>query len=98
MKYVLAMIVALFTSTGLVWAGSFMASCSVWSMSWLCRTAERVGDAMLAPGIMAELYSGSKLLLLVSDTLFYALIVFLILCFWLQRRRRIAEKALPFER
>jgi hypothetical protein len=48
-----------------------------------------VGGAVLAPGLMTELYSGSKPLVLVSDTLFYAAIFFLISYFWMKRRSKI---------
>jgi hypothetical protein len=44
---------------------------------------------VLAPGLMTELYSGSKFFALISDALFYAGIFFLILCLWIQRRRKI---------
>src|ERR1700693_647674 len=95
MKYVFEVVVSLFMSAGLVWAGSLMASCGNWSTAWLCFVAERIGGVVLAPGLMTELYSGSKLLVLLSDTLFYALIFFLILCFWIQRRSRLAQNGSP---
>jgi len=88
-KYVFAVIACLLMSVGLVWAGSLMASCGNRSTAKLCRVAERVGGAVLAPGLMTGLYSGSKLFVLVSDTLFYAVIFFLILYFWIQRRSKI---------
>ena len=78
MKYVFAGIACLFMSAGLVWAGSLMASCGNWSNAWLCLVAERVGGTVLAPGLMTDLYIGSKLFVLMSDTLFYAVIFFLI--------------------
>ncbi len=95
MKYVLAVVSSLFMSAGLVWAGSFLASCGNWSTAWLCRVAERAGGAVLAPGLMTELYSGSKLFVLMSDTLFYAVISFLILYFWIQRRSKIVQNGSP---
>jgi hypothetical protein len=82
-------------SAGLVWAGSLLASCGNWSTAWLCRVAERAGGAVLAPGLMTELYSGSKLFVLMSDTLFYAVISFLILYFWIQRRSKIVQNGSP---
>ena len=88
-KYVLAGITCLLISAGLVWAGSWMARCGNLSDAWLCRVAERVGGAVLAPGLMTELYSGSKPFVLVSDTLFYAVIFFLISYFWMQRGNKI---------
>lgn len=88
-KYVLAGITCLLISAGLVWAGSWMARCGNLSDAWLCRVAERVGGAVLAPGLMTELYSGSKPFVLVSDTLFYAVIFFLISYFWMQRGSKI---------
>ena len=91
MKYVSIVVVSLLTSVGLVWAASLMASCGNWSAAWLCRVAERVGGAVLAPGLMTELYSGSKPFVLMSDTLFYTGIVFLILYFWILRRGKIAQ-------
>src|ERR1035437_1904300 len=95
MKYVLAVVSSLFMSASLVWAGSLLASCGNWSTAWLCRVAVRVGGAVLAPGIMTELYSGSKLFVLMSDTLFYALISFLILYFCIQRRSKIVQNGSP---
>jgi hypothetical protein len=88
-KYVLAGITCLLISAGLVWAGSWMARCGNWSDAWLCRVAERVGRTVLAPGLLTELYSGSKALVLVSDTLFYAVIFFFIFYFWMQRGSKI---------
>ena len=55
----------------------------------MCRVAERVGGTSAAPGLMTELYSGSRLFVLLSDTLFYAGIFFVIVCLWIQRRRKI---------
>ncbi len=72
-----------------------MASCGNWSNAWACRVAERVGGAVLAPGLMTELYSGSRLLVLMSDTLFYAVIFFLILSFWMQRKSKIVQNGSP---
>jgi hypothetical protein len=95
MKYVFVVVASLLMGAGLVWAGSLMASCANRSTTWRCFVAERVGGAVLAPGLMTELYSGSKLLVLLSDTLFYALIFFLISCFWMQRRSRLAQNGLP---
>ena len=95
MKYVFAVVACLLMSVGLVWAGSLMASCGNWSSAWVCRVAVRVGGAVLAPGLMAELYSGSKLFVLMSDILFYAVIFFLILCFWIQRRGKIVQNGSP---
>jgi hypothetical protein len=89
MKYVFAIIACLLMSVSLVWAGSLMASCGNWSSAWVCRVAERVGGTVLAPGLMTELYSGSRLFVLISDTLFYAGIFFVIVCLWIQRRRKI---------
>jgi hypothetical protein len=89
MKYIFELIACLFISAGLVWAGSLMASCGNWSNTWLCRVAERVGGVVLAPGLMTGLYSGSRLFVLLSDTLFYAGIFFVIVCFWMQRRSKI---------
>ncbi len=66
-----------------------MASCGNWSSAWVCRVAERVGGTVLAPGLMTALYSGSRLFVLISDTLFYAGIFFVIVCLWIQRRRKI---------
>ena len=91
MKYVFAVVVSLFVGIGLVWAGSLMAYCGGWSGTALCHIAERIGGAILAPGLMTELYSRSKLLVLLSDTLFYAVIFFLILYFWLLRRSKIVR-------
>ena len=95
MKYVFAGIACLLMSVGLVWASSLMASCGNWSNAWVCRVAERVGGAVLAPGLMTELYSGSKFFVLMSDALFYAGIFFLILCLWIQRRRKIVQNGSP---
>jgi len=95
MKYVFTVVVSLLMSVGLVWAGSLMASCGGWSATWLCRVAERMGGAVLAPGLMTELYSGSKLFVQTSDTLFYAVIFFLILYFWIQRRGKIVQNGSP---
>jgi hypothetical protein len=95
MKYVFVVVASLFMSAGLVWASSLMASCGNWNTGWLCRVAERVGGTLLAPGIMTELYSGSKLFVLMSNTLFYAGIFFLILCFWIRRRSKIVQNGLP---
>ena len=89
MKYVFAGVACLLMSVGLVWAGSLMASCGNWSNAWVCRVAERVGRTVLAPGLMTELYSGSRLLVLISDTLFYAGIFFVIVCLWIQRKSKI---------
>jgi hypothetical protein len=89
MKYVFAGIACLLMSVGLVWAGSLMASCGTWSSAWVCRVAERVGGAVLAPGLMTELYSGSRPLVLISDTLFYAGIFLVIVCLWIQRSSKI---------
>ena len=89
MKYVFAVIACLFMSIGLVWAGSLMASCGNWSRAGVCRVAERVGGAVLAPGLMTALYSGSRLFVLMSDILFYAGIFFVIVCLWIQRRSKI---------
>ena len=89
MKYVFAGIACLLMSVGLVWAGSLMASCGNWSNAWVCRVAERAGGAMLAPGLMTELYSGSRLFVLISDTLFYAVTFFVIVCLWIQRKSKI---------
>ena len=91
MKYVFAVIACLLMSVGLVWAGSLTASCGNWTNAWLCRVAERVGGAVLAPGLMTELYSGSRLFVLMSDTLFYAGIFFVIVCLWRQRGSKIAK-------
>jgi hypothetical protein len=95
MKYVFAVVACLLMSVGLVWAGSLMASCGNWSSAWVCRVAERVGGAVLAPGIMTELYSGSKRFVLMSDTIFYAAIFFLIMCFCIQRRSKIVQNGSP---
>lgn len=95
MKYMLAVVGSLFASTALVWAGSLVASCGNWSTTWLCRVGERVGGAMLAPGIMTQLYSGSKIVAYASDTLFYATIFSLISCFCIQRRRRLDRHGSP---
>jgi hypothetical protein len=89
MKYIFELIACLLMSVGLVWAASWMASCGKWSNAWLCRVAESVGGAVLAPGLMTELYSGSRLFVLMSDTLFYAGIFFVIVCLWAQRRSKI---------
>ena len=89
MKYVFAGVACLLMSVGLVWASSLMASCGNWSNAWVCRVAERVGDTVLAPGLMTDLYSGSRLFVLISDTLFYAGIFFVIVCLWIQRRSKI---------
>ncbi len=89
MKYAFAFIACLLMSVGLVWAGSLMASCGNWSSAWVCRIAERVGGTVLAPGLMTELYSGSRPFVLMSDTLFYAVIFFVIVCLWIQRRSKI---------
>ena len=66
-----------------------MASCGKWSSAWVCRVAERAGGAILAPGLMTELYSGSRLVVLISDALFYAGIFVVIVCLWMQRRSKI---------
>lgn len=95
MKYTFAVIASLFMSSVLVWAGSSMSSCGNWSTGWLCRIAERAGGAVLAPGLMTELYSVSKLFVFVSDTLFYAVILFLIFCFWMARRSGLAQNGSP---
>ncbi len=95
MKYVSAVVVSLLTSVGLVWAGSLMASCGNWGTAWQCHVAERVGGALLAPGLMTELYGGSKLFVLMSDTLFYAVIFFLILYFWILREDKIVQNGGP---
>ena len=55
----------------------------------MCRVAERAGGAILAPGLMTELYSGSRLVVLISDALFYAGIFVVIVCLWMQRRSKI---------
>lgn len=91
MKYVLAAITSLFVGASLVWSGSWMASCGHWSTAWLCRVAARVGGAVLAPGILTEMYGGSKLIVLMSDTLFYAIIFFVLLCLSIQQRNRSAR-------
>jgi hypothetical protein len=91
MKYVIAAVASPFMSSGLVLAASSMASCGNWSTPWLCRVAERVSGAVLAPGLTTELYGDSKFFVLMSDALFYAGVFFLILCLWIQRivpRRR----------
>jgi hypothetical protein len=98
MKYILAAVASLLMGAGIVWAGSFMTSCSNWKTAWLCRIAERVGGLVLAPGIMAEVYSGSKPLALLSGTLFYGAFFFLILCFWIQRRSTLAQNGLSSRR
>ena len=67
MKYVFAGVACLLMSVGLVWASSLMASCGNWSNAWVCRVAERVGGTVLAPGLMTDLYSGSRLFVLISD-------------------------------
>ncbi len=89
MKYVFASVACLLMSVGLVWASSLMASCGNRSNAWVCRVAERVGGTVLAPGLMTDLYSGSRLFVLISDTLFYAGIFFVIVCLWIQRRSKI---------
>ena len=91
MKYLIPAVASLFMSCGLVWAASSMASCGNWITPWLCGVAERVGGTVLAPGLMTELYSGSKFFMLMVDALFYAGIFFLILCLWIQRRRKIVQ-------
>ena len=88
-KYVFVVIDCLLMSVGLVCVGSLMASCGNWSNAWVCRVAERVGGTVLAPGLMTDLYSGSRLFVLISDTLFYAGIFFVIVCLWIQRRSKI---------
>jgi len=98
MKYILAAVASLLMGAGIVWAGSFVTSCNNWKTAWLCRIAERVGGIVLAPGIMAEVYSGSKPLALLSDTLFYAAFFFLIFCFWIQRRSTLAQNGLSSRR
>jgi hypothetical protein len=95
MKYVLAAVASVLMGAGVVWAGSFMASCSKWRTAWLCRVAERVGGVVLAPGIMTELYSGSKRFALVSNTLFFAVFFFFVFCVWIQRRGTLAQNGLP---
>lgn len=95
MKYVSGAVISLLAGLGLVWAGSLMASCGNWSAAWLCRVAERVGGAILAPGLMTELYSASKPLVLMSDALIYAAIIFLILCFWMPRMGKTVQNGSP---
>jgi hypothetical protein len=98
MKYTVAAVASLVMGAGIVWAGSFMTSCNNWKTAWLCRVAERVGGIVLAPGTMAEVYSGSKLLALLSDTLFYGALFFFIFCFWIQRRSTLSQSGLASRR
>ena len=95
MKYAFVVVASLFASVGLVWAASLMVSCGNWSTVWLCRVSERVGGAVLAPGIMAGLYSGSKLFALLSDTLFYTVILSLIFCLSMERRSKLDQDDSP---
>ena len=95
MNYVSAVVVSLLMSVGLVWAGSVMASCGNWTTAWLCQIAERVGGVVLAPGLMTELYSGSKLFALMSDTLLYTGAIFLILYYWVLRRGKTVQNGTP---
>jgi hypothetical protein len=97
MKYILAAVACLSMGAAIVWTGSLMASCGNWRTVWLCSISERLGGVVLAPGIMAEQYSGSKLLALASDTLFYAAMFFLIFCFRGQRRNKPAPNPAPIK-
>jgi hypothetical protein len=95
MKYILGAVASILMGAGIVWAGSIMTSCNKWKTAWLCRVAERVGGIVLAPGIMAQAYSGSKPLALLSDTLFYGSFFFLLFCFWIERKSTFAQNGLP---
>jgi len=86
-RYVLAAFASLLVGSGLVWAGSYIGSCSNWTTSWLCRVAESAGGIVLAPGTMAEAYSGSRLLAFVSDALFYGAFFF-VFYLWVERQRK----------
>ena len=94
-KAVELIIACMLMSVGLVGASSLMVSFGNSSDTWVCRIAERLGGAVLAPGVMTELYSGSRVLVLISDTLFYAVIFFLISYCWMERRKKIVKNGPP---